>query len=521
MNSLFVDIPNRTSRAEVFKTSAYNIVSDYHSYRSCFLRQNDWFVRLYLDYVTHPDLAYYLFTFTYRPACCPVYNVRTSKFSYGYNPCNKSLIPLFSRAHQQNFFKKFRKLVSGPVRYLWCSEFGKRFTKRPHYHAIIGVSSSIPYQQVLSFVRSCWSYSSRVKLPGTNLVRNVSFPLGRVDLAFAPGSHSPFVSQAEGFRYASKYITKDTYLSEDSRFVSLSDDVKERLRPYMPFKSSSLNMGADWQSYVDVDTALFKGVPIPVLSRSKGVREVKYYPLPKFCVDRFFYEHVYSVHDRFRHPIDSVSFERLVVDNYHFASFDEHKQFRSLLPLLKGFHIDDVFSCRYCGVDWRVYPPEVAATFLKSNKIRVHTKKLKDNLRGLFVRYTRHLLETTARKWSVVMSKPLDFVRNLLLYSKVRSLIVPSRLLARPLSLCHVWQYYIDSLTSSTSVPYMFGYNGVRPLVSSHCNDVLGHHPFFVGFEKDLQEFYGFMLSRSESIIKSFRVSEDNAKFARESFRGF
>ena len=85
-NPLFKEIANRTSRAHLYYTNASNLVTSYHSYRSKFLRQNDWFLRLWLHQELNPNLRAYLCTFTYRPECHPIYNVRTHVFGRGYFP---------------------------------------------------------------------------------------------------------------------------------------------------------------------------------------------------------------------------------------------------------------------------------------------------------------------------------------------------------------------------------------------------------------------------------------------------
>ena len=75
-NSLFKEIANRTSRAQLYYTNASNLVTSYHSFRSKYHRQNDWFLRLWLHQDLNPNLRAYLATFTYRPECHPNLSAR-------------------------------------------------------------------------------------------------------------------------------------------------------------------------------------------------------------------------------------------------------------------------------------------------------------------------------------------------------------------------------------------------------------------------------------------------------------
>ena len=70
-----------------------------------------------------------------------------------YERYDSDTIPLFCKTDKTLFFKKLRKRLGNSIKYLWCSEFGKRFTRRAHYHSIIFVDAAVVPSEVLRALR--------------------------------------------------------------------------------------------------------------------------------------------------------------------------------------------------------------------------------------------------------------------------------------------------------------------------------------------------------------------------------
>ena len=526
-NPLFKEIANRTSRAQLYYTNASNLVASYHSFRSKFLRQNDWFMRLWLHQDLNPNLRAYLCTFTYRPECHPIYNVRTHSFGRGYYPSpfrsdgvsretryDPDTIPLFCKTDKTLFFKKLRKRLGDSIKYLWCSEFGKRFTKRAHYHAIIFVDSSIPPSEVLRSLRESWTYVERYEVRD-NLRYPITSSLGNVDIACGRDG-LPWVHNAEGFRYASKYITKDTYLEEDERYTSLSDDEKERVKPYLPYKASSINLGVNWWEKYDI-SALFDGIPVPILLN--GERVIKYYSLPSVCIDRYFFNHQYikGVRRPTSSIVSDVQFRAMV--NFHFyrglLSSSEYQRFMDLVRV----DIHKPFEIKFLGQFVRVVPYIALDIYHLENECIHHIKYLRPDRLDLYKKYTFHVLSETSKRWSLLTGFSFDSCLRCLLWSRVRSSIIPlhSLMLSSPLSNDDLLQFLYFKLSGVNELRPCFGFDGVKELLS-HPNTILANNRNMWDCEKKLLVIYEIMLKRSESLIKDFREREDNAKFARESY---
>lgn len=526
-NKLFKEIANRTSRAQLFYTNASNLVTSYHSFRSKFHRQNDWFLRLWLHQDLNPGLRAYLCTFTYRPECHPIYNVRTHVFGRGYFPSpfhhdgvtrekrfDPDTIPLFCKVDKTLFFKKLRKRLGESVKYLWCSEFGKRFTKRAHYHSIIFVDASISPSDALRALRESWTYVVRYEIRD-NLRYPITKSLGNVDIACGRDG-LPWVHNAEGFRYASKYITKDTYLDEDERYTSLSDDEKERVKPYLPYKASSINLGVNWWDKYD-SSALFDGIPVPVLLN--GQRVIKYYPLPSVCIDRYFFNHHYikGVRRPTASIVSDVQFRAML--NFHFyrrllSSFEYHS-YMDLVHDDLCKPVDIKFLSRFI----RVVPNILLDYYHKKNECIHHIKFLRADRLELYKKYTSHVLTVTAKRWALLTGFSFDSCLRCLLWSRVRSSIIPlsSPLLSVPFSNDDLLKFLYFKLSGVNDLRPCFGFDGVKEMLS-HPNSILAMNPNLQDCEQNLLLIYELMLKRSESLIKVFREREENAKFARESF---
>lgn len=524
---LFKDIRNRTSLAQMYVTSATNLVCNYHSYRSKFQRQQAWFMRLWLHQELHPELRAYLVTCTYRPECHPIYNVRTHLFGRGYFPSpyrsdgitrefryDKDSIPVFSKTDKTLFFKKLRKRLGNGIKYLWCSEFGKRFTKRAHYHSIIYVDAKFSPSEVLQALRESWSAVVRYEVKD-NLKVPVTISLGNVDIACGKDG-LPWVHNSEGFRYASKYITKDTYLDEDERYTSLSDEEKERIKPFMPFKASSTNLGVNWWEKYS-ENVLFDGIPVPVLQN--GNRIIKKYPLPPICVDRYFYEHKYikGVKRNFAEIMSDFEFGQLLEDKFVKREIDS-KEYEHFVNLLSDV-VFEPSEFKWYGKWIRVVALEHIDEERELNKHTFHVKSLRADRVGLYKRYVKHMLTETAKRWALLTDTPYDVCYRALIWSRVRGMLC-----------CRDSEFVINPFTTSELLDILcarmdiereqwqplYGVDNVKVMLENGALP-MSCNPYMQQTERDLLNLYEIMLNRSEKMIIDLREKEDAVKFARES----
>lgn len=209
-------------------------------------QQNDWYQRIYAEYLDfHVNGCIAFPTLTYREDNVPFYIDEENHFK-----CY-----CFNKEHVKMFIKKLRVymsrsgLPSNGIKYLICSEYGKdeRFTKRPHYHALIFFPFKIDYLTCLNLFRKAWVH-------------------GNVGVSKV---HGLFIHHLKGCKYASKYITKDLdffdtrnldksnvgdwslndYLHVQTGYdikTNCMDDPKsryERFRPYKQFHLQSIHFG--------------------------------------------------------------------------------------------------------------------------------------------------------------------------------------------------------------------------------------------------------------------------------------
>lgn len=483
-------------------------------------------MRLWLHQELHPELRAYLVTLTYRPECHPVYNVRTHLFGRGYFPSkfradgvtrepryDADDIPVFNKSDKTLFFKKLRKRLGNGVKYLWCSEFGKRYTKRAHYHSIIYVDANIPPSEVLQALRASWTAVVRYEVRD-NLRLPVTISLGNVDIACGRDG-LPWVHNAEGFRYASKYITKDTYLDEDQRYTSLSDKEKERIKPFLPYKASSTNLGVNWWDKFDTDV-LFTGIPVPVLQ--DGNRITKYYPLPPICVDRYFYEHSYVAGFK-RNPAE-------IVDDYQFGKmlskvFENHKISNNEYVYYCRLLSDVVFTpqeFKWFGKWLRVVSLEHLDEEREANKYKFHVKKLRADRLPLYKQYVHKQLCDTANRWALMTDRPFDVCHRALIWSRVRGMICPPRseFICNSFETKQLEEILFARLEMENELMPVYGYDRVKDMLENGLTIFAANHNM-EQTERDLLNLYEIMLKRSESLIKDLRVKEESTKFARES----
>lgn len=304
--TLFQEIRNKTSKPRLYVTQSTALVGNYHSASARAVRCNEWFARLYMHTLLHPRAKAYMVTLTYSDPWIPSYDCKTNIVSRGginaqKRDFNPNAIPCFSREDIRLWVKAMRARFAKrniSVKYLLCCEYGKNFTKRSHYHAIIFLeptSDEFPYafpdiKVIEAIVQMSWC---RYKM-----VRNKKIPfiMGRTDISKSPWSGNKAIDDASGLRYCSKYITKDDYYTGDSRWSMLEPAQKLAFEKHCaPFHFQSTGFGKDWFKHFDVKDALANGVPVEFRTKS-GITK-KRMPLPRYCINNLFFRDVYTTQE--------------------------------------------------------------------------------------------------------------------------------------------------------------------------------------------------------------------------------
>ena len=297
-------IRNKTSLAQDYSTPAFNIVRDYHSPIQQALRRSEWFMRLYMHFLMNPSSLVYMLTLTYNDKCLPSFNVQTGEFAHGHINPKKSdfdadYIPAFQLTDIQNWVKKVNKVLREyglVMRYLVTSEFGKNYTKRSHYHAIVFISSLeegkapfIPEQKLFALLRSRWSIYIGNREDNTPIF----YPLGNVYFSKSPVDGSYRISDSSAFRYTTKYITKDVFFEDLPAYQNMSFENKcKYLKNGAPKHLQSKGFAKGWYKHFNVLDSLENGILIDIKT-PKGIVH-KRMPLPQFCINDLFFGHKYE-----------------------------------------------------------------------------------------------------------------------------------------------------------------------------------------------------------------------------------
>lgn len=302
--SMYKIIRNKSSIAQDYSTAAFNIVRDYHSPIQQALRRNEWFMRLYMHFLMNPTALVYMLTLTYNDKCIPSFHVVSGEFAHGHINPKKSdfdadYIPAFQLSDIQAWVKKVNKVLYSyrlVMRYLVTSEFGKNYTKRSHYHAIIfitsldkGTAPFIKEEKLFALLRSRWS----IYIGNRKDNSPIFYPLGNVYFSKSPVNGSYRITDSSAFRYTTKYITKDVFFEDLPAYKNMSFENKTKyLKNGAPKHLQSKGFAKGWYKYFDVMDALEKGIAVEVKSPSGIVR--KYMPLPQFCINDLFFGHIYE-----------------------------------------------------------------------------------------------------------------------------------------------------------------------------------------------------------------------------------
>lgn len=302
--SMYKIIRNKTSIAQDYSTSAFNIVRDYHSPIQQALRRSEWFMRLYMHFLMHPSMLVYMLTLTYNDKCIPSFNVQTGEFAHGHINPKKSdfdadYIPAFQLTDIQNWVKRVNKVLRSynlVMRYLVTSEFGKNYTKRSHYHAIVFIDSfeegKAPFineQKLFALLRSRWS----IYIGNRDDNSPIFYPLGNVYFSKSPVNGLYRITDSPAFRYTTKYITKDVFFEDLPAYQNMTFENKcKYLKLGAPKHLQSKGFAKGWYKYFDVMESLDNGILININTPSGIVH--KRMPLPQFCINDLFFGHKYE-----------------------------------------------------------------------------------------------------------------------------------------------------------------------------------------------------------------------------------
>lgn len=171
-------------------------------------KADDWYIRNYYEFLDCTEKGGYaqLFTLTYNDENLPV--------------CTSSKLPAFSREHIKGYLKRVRHRIGyGTLRFFISCEYGDEF-HRPHYHFVFYVDGSVPRDQLMSALRSSWTFG----------------------YTYTSDIEDGLVQDVRGIRYAAKYATKDLLQDEwyKSQCSRLKEDIKRKYSVYSNLKRYSL-----------------------------------------------------------------------------------------------------------------------------------------------------------------------------------------------------------------------------------------------------------------------------------------
>lgn len=178
-------------------------------------KQDEWFVRSFLQWQYNIENSTFFYTLTYNNASLP--------YSMG--------VPSFSKRHVQLFLKRLRKELSKEcvvLKYLISSENGERYG-RPHYHGIFYLSVRYNPYRFYKLVEKCWTYGF-VKY----------------------GDNVGVVTDMRGIKYVTKYVTKDiTFMRDNGKHILLS--VYNRYNTLFNYIRRRYNLKLDFSLFYDVN----------------------------------------------------------------------------------------------------------------------------------------------------------------------------------------------------------------------------------------------------------------------------
>lgn len=190
---------------------------------------------------------------------------------------NGETITCFNKTHIHNFIKYLRTYLARShlrhtdIKYLICSEYSDKNTKRPHYHGLLFFPYHIPCVGQNSLftriMKRCWQH-------GFIVCSQFGWQ----------------ITSAKGIRYATKYVCKDIgyYKENISQYLNVLDKEerlkrKSELSPYLPRHWQSVGFGSPFLDVIkssgDIASYLFQDTYTLNVDKSNVFKIPRYFHL--------------------------------------------------------------------------------------------------------------------------------------------------------------------------------------------------------------------------------------------------
>ena len=204
----------------------------------------------------------------------------------------------FDHSHFRLFLKNLRRQLqyhcgNSSFKYFLTTEYGLKYTKRPHYHILFYVTSGVSPFTFSRMVAKCWKYGRTDGIPYQPMVYVQNHVFGNY---VGKVNSNDYKAVTSACNYVSKYVTKSSKFRKSLQKridilcdkIDNIDDVKALQRNVDMFHRQSQGFGA---SYLDN----MLPVELDALSRDECIMEskdkvVETYPLPMYYKRRLYYE---------------------------------------------------------------------------------------------------------------------------------------------------------------------------------------------------------------------------------------
>lgn len=257
--------PSRSYRSDVPK---YLYVPCGHCQDCQRVKHNEWFFRAMIEWNYYRAIggSVYFITLTYNDNDLPKCSLPSGEVITG-----------FDKRHIHNFIKYLRILLARShlehrdIKYLICSEYSDKNTKRPHYHGLLFFPYHIPCVGHKSFfnriIERAWQH-------GWIVCSEFGWE----------------IKSSKGIRYATKYVCKDIGFYNDVLSNYLRNVTKDNrkelmsyIKDYLPKHWQSVGFGSPFldviQSQPDIAQYLFRDSYRLNIDKSPDFKIPRYYHL--------------------------------------------------------------------------------------------------------------------------------------------------------------------------------------------------------------------------------------------------